>query len=737
MIRKTIVLAILLSSLIAEEPYDIVNSAVSAHPDVNRQMKFYNGVLQDLEIAKSDNLPTLDYQGEIGRSWTDRENQDKANLTYHKNSFILRQNLFRGFKTQSEIEQSEARISAAAYTVLDRANTVALDTITAYMEVLKQNALTKIFEKNVQNHEDILAKIKERTEGGAGKKSELIQTQSRLELAYSNLLVQQNNFEDTLTNYHFIVGRHFDRAQFIEPDTQFDMPSNIDEAAYLALLNNPSVKAMKSTIIAKKAEHKNAKSNFYPILDAVASQNWEENGDGVKGSKDSTDIGLVARWNLYRGGADEAARLKALEALSEERRNLRRIQRDVIKQARLSYTAYQVYQDQIGFLSQHANKAKETLDAYVEEYQLGRRDLLAILDAQNEYNSALKTLISARYDLPIAQYRVMSSTNNLLRTIESDMPSKLILTSIEEDLNNDDNYARNVLCDNPLNRENLDQYDCKYSELVLGYEPTVQAVEEPKYIQEEVLEITPEPVIQVVRLSSIFFDTNKYNITEDSLRILKENAKVLKQQSNYKLQIIGHTDSVGSVELNNKLSQNRALSTKIKLIELGVNMKQVEIIPMGKGSPAVENNTAANRALNRRVELKIIEAEDMDLYQKNEAKKIPVDSGIKLQNINFSANSSVISSYSMPKLEKTAQILKNSSFKTLELHSYSDNTGSAKRNIMRAQERAEVAKKRLIELGIPKNKIKIFAKGSTNFIADNSTKQGRLLNRRIEFKALN
>lgn len=619
--------------------------------------------------------------------------------------------------------------------MLDRANTVALDTITAYMEVLKQNALTKIFEENVQNHEDILAKIKEMTEGGVGKKSELIQTQSRLKLAYSNLLVQQNNFEDTLTNYHFVVGRHFDRAQFIEPNTQFDMPNNIDEAAYLALINNPSVKAMKSTIIAKKAEHKNAKSDFYPILDAVASKNWEENSDGVKGSKDSFDIGLVARWNLYRGGADEAARLKALEALSEEKKNLRRIQRDVIKQARLSYTAYQVYQEQIGFLSQHANKAKETLDAYVEEYQLGRRDLLAILDAQNEYNSALKTLISARYDLPIAQYRVMSSTNNLLRAIESDMPSKLILTSIEEKLNNDDNYARNVLCDNPLNRENLDQYDCKYSELVLGYEPTV--VEEPKYIQEEIPEITPEPVIQVVRLSSIFFDTNKYNITEDSLRILKENAEVLKQQSNYKLQIIGHTDSVGSVELNNKLSQNRALSTKIKLIELGVNMKQAEIVPMGKGSPAVQNNTAANRALNRRVELKIVEAEDMKIYQQRESKKNLQSSLPNLRNINFMEKWDIISSYSMATLEKNVIKLKNSHFKVLELHSYTDNVSNTEDSVARAQKLANITKKKLIELGISENKIKIFAKGSTNFVADNSTEQGRLLNRRIEFKTLN
>jgi len=594
----------------AENLYDVINSSIKASPTVNRQIKFYDGVLQDLEIAKSDNLPTLDYQGEYGREITDRDSFGDAKLNYWKNNLTLRQNLFRGYKTQSEIRQNEARISEAAYTVLDRANTAALSTTIAYLNVLKEYDLTKLFEKDVQNHNDILKKIKERTEAGVGKESEVQQTQSRLSLAYSNLIVQQNNFQDTLTEYHFNVGRHYDQSEYVKPTLVYQLPENVNKAAYIALLNNPSVKALKSSIIAKVAEHEKAGSEFYPILDAVASQDWENNADGTSGRKDSTSIGLVARWNLYRGGADEAGRVKALEALTEERRNLRRIQRDVIRQARLSYTAYNMLLPQIGYLKEHVNKSKETLTSYNEEYSLGRRDLIAILDAQKEFITAKQILTRTEYDLLIAKYRVASSTSELLKEVKSDLPSKLLLTSIEEDLTDNENFARNVLCDNPLNRENLNEYDCKENtKIEVGYIPleAEPIIKTPEVVVPKVIPVV-EPIAPIViKLSSVHFASDSYEVSPQAQEILKENADKLKEKENYQLQVVGHTDSTASPEYNKILSENRANSVQNRLHELGVQPAKVEILPMGEDSPLVENNTATNRSMNRRVELKIVE----------------------------------------------------------------------------------------------------------------------------------
>jgi len=611
-IKYLLLATVIVTAAQAENLYDVINSSIKASPTVNRQIKFYDGVLQDLEIAKSDNLPTLDYQGEIGRDITKRDGIGDARLNYWKNNLTLRQNLFRGYKTQSEIRQNEARISEAAYTVLDRANTAALSTTIAYLNVLKEYDLTKLFEKDVQNHNDILAKIKERTEAGVGKESEVQQTQSRLSLAYSNLIVQQNNFQDTLTEYHFNVGRHYDQSEYLKPTLEYQLPENVDKAAYIALLNNPSVKALKSSIIAKVAEHEKAGSEFYPILDAVASQDWEKNADGTSGRRDGTSIGLVARWNLYRGGADEAGRVKALEALTEERRNLRRIQRDVIRQARLSYTAYNMLLPQIGYLEDHVNKSEDTLASYNEEYSLGRRDLIAILDAQKEFITAKQILTRTEYDLLIAKYRVASSTSELLKEVKSDLPSKLLLTSIEEDLTDDENFARNVLCDNPLNRENLNEYDCKENTKVeVGYIPleALAIVEVPEVVVPEVIPVVEPIAPAIIKLSNVNFDIDSYDISPKAEDILKDNVEKLNEKKDYTLQLFGHTDSSGNAVANEILSKNRAMSTKNKLLELGANLDQVEIHPMGQNSPIVENNSVANKALNRRVELKIVDKE--------------------------------------------------------------------------------------------------------------------------------
>jgi len=603
---KYVIPFIIVACLQAETLDNIINSSIKASPIVNRQIKFYDGVLQDLDIAKSDNLPTLDYRGEIGRESIDRELSNKTGLNYWKNNLTLRQNLFRGYKTQSEIRQNEARISEAAYTVLDRANTVALDTATSYIDVLKENELTKLFKENVQNHIDILKKIEERTKAGVGRKSEVQQTQSRLSLAYSNLIVQQNNFEDTLTEYHYNVGRHYDKIEFITPTLNYQPPENIDKAAYIALINNPSVKALKSTIIAKTAEYKKAGSEYYPILDAVASADWENNADGISGRKDSISIGLVARWNLYRGGADEAGRLKALEALTEARRNLRRIQRDVIKQARLAYMGYRMYRPQIEYLKSHVNSSKETLASYIDEYSLGRRDLLSILDAQKEYNAAKQTLITAQYNLLNSRYRLASSTNELLNEVKSDLSSKLLLTSIEEDLTNDKNFGRNVLCDNPLNRENLNEYDCKESSsnIDIGYLSKEIEVVPPEPEPKKVMPIAPK----LIKLSTINFDYNSYSLSPEAESILEENAKKLNNKQSYNLQITGYTDSKGSKEYNRLLSKGRANSVKNRLLELGVKAEKIEILPMGEDNPLAGNDTKENRAKNRRVGLKIIES---------------------------------------------------------------------------------------------------------------------------------
>ena len=99
------------------------------------------------------------------------------------------------------------------------------------------------------------------------------------------------------------------------------------------------------------------------------------------------------------------------------------------------------------------------------------------------------------------------------------------------------------------------------------------------------------------------FDTGRADIKPNMRPILDQFANGLSSQPNTEVRIIGHTDSTGGDELNNRLSLDRAQATKNYLVSRGVNPNQVMVAGRGEHEPVAENTTDAGRARNRRVEI--------------------------------------------------------------------------------------------------------------------------------------
>jgi len=107
-----------------------------------------------------------------------------------------------------------------------------------------------------------------------------------------------------------------------------------------------------------------------------------------------------------------------------------------------------------------------------------------------------------------------------------------------------------------------------------------------------------------VSLYGIFFDTNSASVRADSETTLQEIAKLIQQQPDLNLLVVGHTDNAGAFEYNMKLSQNRAQSVVDKLSEkYGVSKERLIPVGVSYASPVSSNATAEGQALNRRVEL--------------------------------------------------------------------------------------------------------------------------------------
>lgn len=118
-------------------------------------------------------------------------------------------------------------------------------------------------------------------------------------------------------------------------------------------------------------------------------------------------------------------------------------------------------------------------------------------------------------------------------------------------------------------------------------------------VKEEEKEILAEAV------HGIKFRSGKDIITASSYGILDNVVKVLKQNSSYKLQIDGHTDSMGDDQMNLNLSKNRAKAVKAYLVDKGIEASRLSSEGYGESKPVADNANAAGRAENRRVELTI------------------------------------------------------------------------------------------------------------------------------------
>ena len=105
-------------------------------------------------------------------------------------------------------------------------------------------------------------------------------------------------------------------------------------------------------------------------------------------------------------------------------------------------------------------------------------------------------------------------------------------------------------------------------------------------------------------LSGVLFDTGKSTIRPEMNRELEEVAAVMRRNPDLKVEVQGHTDSVGDAAYNQRLSEERARAVMNSLIGMGISPKRLQAKGLGETRPAATNDTAEGRAINRRVELK-------------------------------------------------------------------------------------------------------------------------------------
>lgn len=421
---------------------ETLNEVLETNPVVQERLKNLNETREDLNIAKSEWLPSLDYRGTIGRN-NSGDLKDSGNSSFnhtvrdssyshYTNSLKLTQNIFNGFSTTEKINYQEARVFGAAYHYLENANDIAFNMTQAYIDLLRSYQLLQNAKDNVVINKKIYEDVQSLYDQGLTTKSEMTKIYASLSLANSNLVVQQNNTMDKEFKFKRLYGRSVNVGTLEVPKLDLVMPESKQRATMVAIQNNPSMIVSSYNIKGAQALYREKKSKFMPSVDIEAEQMFNDytKDNGFDSADDRQRIYAVLNWNLFKGGAHSADLQKSRSTINKELELQRDLKRQTIEGLELSWSAYEMLGKQLTELYKYYEYSEETLSSYQSEYEMGRRTLLDLLSAQNDLISSKAQIINAQMDRLFAQYRILDAMGMLVSSVLDDKDyAKIIKTT--------------------------------------------------------------------------------------------------------------------------------------------------------------------------------------------------------------------------------------------------------------------------------------------------------------------
>lgn len=416
----------------AETLVEVIQHTLETNPDVrmttsDRRISDYT-----LDQAEAGYFPTIDLTGGYGRERSDNPNtraRDNSEIELNRRELgiTLSQKLFDGFAVKHQVAGGQAKVTAARYQIENIAENISLKVTEVYLEVLHREDLLQLAKSNVVIHQKILEQIRIVVEGGVGRKADLEQSESRLALAKATLVKNQGDKRDAEANYQRVTGElptALDRVSRELVLQALQLPETLEAILEVALHDHPALQVSTAELEAAKAYRQQADANFMPRLNLELSATDNDNLDGIAGTNDDINAMLQLRYNLYRGGADQAHHYESTERVTKATEALHRTQRIVEESVRLAWNSLVTARERVNYLRDYVASTERVLTSYKEQFKLGRRSLLDVLDSENELFNARSILTTAEYTELLALFRVTASMGLLLKRLGIQPPQK-------------------------------------------------------------------------------------------------------------------------------------------------------------------------------------------------------------------------------------------------------------------------------------------------------------------------
>jgi len=402
---------------------EAVQQTIETNPKIYVKKAVLNSEKELLTREKSGYLPSVDISYSVGRERTRMiaNSRNSVTTTIQNVNAAVTENIFEGFKTKSGVKKQRALVLSAEKNVQNVVNNTALDAALSYLNIIKTMYLAKIAKENVAVHKKYLDQIKVRVDAGAARKSDYKQTLSRYENAQSSFYFAEQNYKNAITAFQKVLNIKVNPDTFKNPSIEHLPSQNVNELVQLALKNNPELRTKYADIESARATVSQSKAGYYPKVDLKLQSYWHKNLNGIiidathpYDTEDSYSAQAVVSYNIFRGFSDKSIVESNKYKLIEKQSTLADSKRNIVAGIKTAWQTYMSTKEQMIYIKKNITASEETVKDYHEEYNLGRRSIVDLLNIELENNAAKNRLVRTRYNHYIAYYQLLTYTNKLL-----------------------------------------------------------------------------------------------------------------------------------------------------------------------------------------------------------------------------------------------------------------------------------------------------------------------------------
>lgn len=409
-------LAVLVTSLMigqigqaqAADLLEITQDALDKNAELASAKELFKSVEAGRDVQQADLLPQVTASGQVAHNRQFESQQPKRaigsaasddSVTSGNLKLEATQALFNA-RSRAEVTQAERQIDQQLYQLAATEQQLLIDVSTAYFEILRAKEVLDARSAQQRAIERQYEQAREQFDVGLIAITNVEEAKARFDQSRAQRIIAENALQVSFETLHKLTGKHYASIDMLQTDMPVvpPNPSVVQEWVDLAMERNPLVLASQAGVEVSRSGVEIARAQRLPVVEAFASYSYgDSDSDVLKGHDSAGQLGVGVSVPLFTGGRTSASIRQGTYQLASSQYDFEAQRLTAIQQVRSQFTQSSNNVATVEALGQTVVSSQSSLDATRAGYEVGTRNIVDVLDAEQNLYNAVADYADARY----------------------------------------------------------------------------------------------------------------------------------------------------------------------------------------------------------------------------------------------------------------------------------------------------------------------------------------------------